>query len=244
MQTSINRKDLIITQKLEIIVLLALVMVYSCGDFRLDDWERLEEMQVDILALVGEANCSDSTQCRYIALRPKPCGGPWEFLVYCSSEVDSVRLVELVNEYNQFEEELNNKYGRTSDCSVPPEPQLGYIGGHCVDLREPYHYQAYDTLGTLIVSGWFKIEFHDSTAIQGSWVFDSVGEPENIGPQTGNGHFIGYQNTAEIRLELNPYMMDNNVSLYGTFNGTVINGEWQFTGYPGLLNEGSFYAEK
>ncbi len=244
MQQPVKSKNLNNSQRLKLIGLLVLVIIYSCTDYRLDDWECLDEMHADILALVEDANCPDSTRCRYIPLGSKPCGGPWEFLVYCSTEVDSIHLAELVHEYNQYEDELNRKYDRDSDCSVPLEPQIGFLGGHCVNLREPYQYRAYDSLGVLIVSGWFRIESQDSAVIGGVWDFDPVGNPENIGPQTGNGHFIGYQDATEIRLELNPYMMDNNVSLYGTFTGTVITGEWQFTGYPGLINKGSFYAEK
>ncbi len=232
---------------IELITVLGLILMamnYSCEDLRVGDWERLYEMHADILVLAGDANCSDSTQCRYISLGSKPCGGPWEYLVYCSAEVDSIHLTELVNVYNQYEDELNHKYDRSSDCSVPPEPQLGFLGGYCVDLRKPYQYEAYDSLGVLVVEGWFRIETQDSSFISGVWDFDPVDSLDNIGPQTGNGFFTGHLEGGQIRMELNPYMMDNNVSLYGTYSGTVINGEWQYTGYPGLINKGSFYAEK
>ncbi|MBC8400751.1 MAG: hypothetical protein H8E14_04620 [Candidatus Marinimicrobia bacterium] len=108
----------------------------------------------------------------------------------------------------------------------------------------PYNYNANDSTGVHIVTGWFSITEHDSSAISGEWEFVGVENPENIGPQTGNGFFTGHLDGDQIRMELNPYMVDNNVSLYGTFSGTVITGEWQFTGFPGLINEGSFYAEK
>ena len=113
----------------------------------------------------------------------------------------------------------------------------------CEEAR-PYSYNAYDSTGIHIVTGWFSITEHDSSAISGEWEFIGVGNPENIGPQTGSGIFTGYQEEDWIRMELNPDMVDNNVNLHGTFTGTVINGEWQFTGFPGLINEGSFYAEK
>ena len=227
-----------------VIGLILMTMNYSCEDLRVGDGDRLDRMHAEILEETDAADCNDSTQCRYIALGSKPCGGPWEYLIYCAAEMDTAELEQLVEEYNQYEDELNRKYGRVSDCSVPPEPQLGFLGGYCVDLREPYQYQAYDSLGVLVVEGWFRIETQDSTFISGVWDFDPVGNPENIGPQTGNGFFTGQQEGDWIRMELNPDMVDNNVSLYGTFTGTVINGEWQFTGFPGLINEGSFYAEK
>ncbi len=108
----------------------------------------------------------------------------------------------------------------------------------------PYNYDAYDSTGVHIVTGWFWITEQDSSAIAGEWEFFKVENLENIGPQIGSGHFIGYQKSTEIQLELNPDMADNNVSLYGTFTGTTINGEWQCTGFPGLINEGSFHAKK
>ncbi len=227
-----------------IIGLLIMTMNYSCDDLTVGGWDHLDRMHAEILEKTEAADCNDSTQCRYIALGSKPCGGPWEYLVYCRAEVDSVLLTELVHEYNQYEDELNHKYGRSSDCSVPQEPELSFIGGRCVDLRVPYQYEAYNSLGVLVVEGWFRIETQDSTFISGVWDFDPVGNPENIGPQTGNGFFTGHLDGDQIRMELNPDMVDNNVSLYGTFTATVITGEWQFTGFPGLINEGSFYAEK
>lgn len=98
------------------------------------DRARLEGMRQDIIEFIGEPTCRDSTDCRYIAFGDKPCGGPWEYLIYSASEVDTLELQSMVESYNRFNEELNRRYGWVSDCSVPPVPNLGCREGLCVDL--------------------------------------------------------------------------------------------------------------
>lgn len=87
-----------------------------------------------LLAVLFCLGCDDPAECRFIAFGDKPCGGPWSYLIYSSSNVDSVALGELVAEYNQYNEEINRRYNLMSDCSVPNEPNLGCLGGRCTDL--------------------------------------------------------------------------------------------------------------
>jgi hypothetical protein len=101
------------------------------------DRARLHEMKAEILALVSDPACADSLDCRYTGLGTKPCGGPWEYIVYSVASVDSSELAAQVAAYNDFNEELNLRYGWVSDCSVPPPPVVGCQDGRCVDLSAP-----------------------------------------------------------------------------------------------------------
>lgn len=113
------------------------VVVDGCGDDfnEAQDLARLEEMRHGILEAVGEADCTDSSECAFIGLGSKPCGGPWEFVVYSRSSVDEDDLRALVTSYNRFNDVVNKRYGYISDCSLPEAPETGCADGRCVDLN-------------------------------------------------------------------------------------------------------------
>ena len=100
------------------------------------DRAQLEAWRENILAMVKNPACTDSTECRCIGLGAKPCGGPWEYLIYSVSSVDTVALAEEVADYNDFNEVLNQRYGWVSDCSIARLPTLACRDGKCVDLVE------------------------------------------------------------------------------------------------------------
>lgn len=84
------------------------------------------------MRMIGEATCSDVNQCRVIAFGAKPCGGPWQYLVYSIALTDSTVLTAAVTRYNTLEAELNKSEGRMSDCSFVAPPQLARVNGRCV----------------------------------------------------------------------------------------------------------------
>ena len=117
------------------VITTTLVLCTGCGeDDEADDIARLEKMEREIISFIGEASCDDSTDCRYIAFGAKPCGGPWRYLVYSVATLDTLELTFRVAAYNEFNAELNRRYGWMSDCSVPSRPTPGCRDGKCVDL--------------------------------------------------------------------------------------------------------------
>ena len=62
--------------------------------------------------LAATSVCNDSTECKYIALGSKPCGGPWSYLVF-STSINVELLKEKVAIYNQNEAAFNLKWGIT-----------------------------------------------------------------------------------------------------------------------------------
>lgn len=107
-----------------------------------------------------------------------------------------------------------------------------------------YSYTAYDSLETIVVTGWFTLEFQDSTNIEGEWHFKKVGNPENIGPQVGDGELIGQKDDSIVYIELNPQYRDNNVLLVGEISGNEYTGEWIWSTIIGVTNKGIFRAVK
>ena len=81
----------------------------------------LDSLKEDILTLVKSGSCMENGACTFIGLGSKPCGGPWEYLIF-STSVDTATLFTLVNHYNSTEEKLNEAYGRGSDCAIAPAP--------------------------------------------------------------------------------------------------------------------------
>ena len=107
-----------------------------------------------------------------------------------------------------------------------------------------YAYTAYDSTGVKIIEGWIKIVFDDSINISGEWELDKIGHPQNIGPQVGSGTLRGSYDKGKIVIGLNPGYMDNNVILTGEWDIRKIEGDWMYVGFPGIINEGTFKAEK
>ncbi|NKB70059.1 MAG: hypothetical protein GKR89_23550 [Candidatus Latescibacteria bacterium] len=100
------------------------------------DRRALEQMREEIYALVGKAPCESEEDCRFIGLGAKPCGGPWEYLVFSTAYTNPDQLRPMVRRYNEFEGEMNQRYGYASDCALASPPEVGCIEGHCVALGQ------------------------------------------------------------------------------------------------------------
>ena len=107
-----------------------------------------------------------------------------------------------------------------------------------------YSYSAYDSVGFKVVFGWFQLSYSDSSNIYGEWYFYPVGNPQSIGPQIGEGEFVGGIDEERIWIELNPKMRDNNVFLSGSFYSGKYQGKWQWITFVGPTTWGTFTASK
>ena len=94
-----------------------------------------------------------------------------------------------------------------------------------------------------VVRGTLVIQLDASNHVSGFWVLEQTDpEARMIGPQVGEGTLVGGMDGPEIWMNLNPEMADNNVFLRGVLSGGDINGQWEFVGFPGVLNRGTFQA--
>ena len=107
---------------------------------------------------------------------------------------------------------------------------------------EAFQYWAYDSTGVPVVTGWFTMNYPDSSTILGDWHFSPVDYPKNIGPQTGEGRLQGAHQNGQIFLDLNPQFRDNNVVLVGALDKHRFSGQWTWLTFVGVTNKGRFEA--
>ncbi|MFD2724888.1 hypothetical protein [Hyunsoonleella rubra] len=86
-----------------------------------DEIQELATLKAEIEDLAGTSVCGDTFDCKFIAFGSKPCGGPWEYLVY-STSIDTERLENMVEGYNRKEAIYNTDWGVASDCAVANPP--------------------------------------------------------------------------------------------------------------------------
>lgn len=107
-----------------------------------------------------------------------------------------------------------------------------------------YKYGAFDSRGTIIVSGILSLTIDDKGTIAGTWTLEKIGSPLNIGPQVGSGKLTGQQDGTIIYINFNPDYLDNNVLLTGKFENRKISGRWTWVTIAGPFTEGEFEATK
>ena len=108
------------------------VMIFSCNNDEITPITEsdLAKLESQIMEMIGK-DCSNSGQCEIIAFGSKPCGGPWEYLVYSSSDTDVELLTEKVNAFNQLQEKYNQENGIFSDCAFVGPPVVTCTDGQC-----------------------------------------------------------------------------------------------------------------
>jgi len=123
--------------KVLIILLLFIGTAGSCQDS--EDIQEISRRDLDlqfeeITNLIALKNCTENSQCSYLAYGSKACGGPQGYLVF-SSEVDLENLKELVENYTAAEATYNKQNGIMSDCSIVSPPQtIGCVDGNCIKM--------------------------------------------------------------------------------------------------------------
>lgn len=95
------------------------------------DSARLATLLAEIETLIADKSCKREGQCKAMAYGSKACGGPVGYLVYSSGNVNEKELSELVEEYTSLQSSMNDKYGLTSDCSIPSQPDVSCMDGNC-----------------------------------------------------------------------------------------------------------------
>ena len=120
------------------VVTIALLILSGCGGrppaAEDDPTLELERMAGDFPRLVGAARCENVAQCRSIGIGAKPCGGPWDYLIYSILDTETGLLEARVKHYNRLQAEANRRSGAVSPCTIHPLSVLGCVDGRCVDV--------------------------------------------------------------------------------------------------------------
>ena len=95
------------------------------------DDKRLQQLHVLIEKEIGTPRANAPSQCKLIAFGSKACGGPERYLVYSTVKTNEARLKQLVNEFNQLAQKINEERRIISDCMFETEPMVEFVGGMC-----------------------------------------------------------------------------------------------------------------
>jgi len=110
-----------------------------------------------------------------------------------------------------------------------------------------WQYVTKDGEGNPLTEGLLTMPYplKEGVRFAGSWQAKYVGpinQQDKIGPQINGGKLTGELTDGQIILQLNPNMADNNVRFIGKVNGDRLTGAWEYSGYAGVTNKGTFEA--
>jgi hypothetical protein len=118
--------------RVHVLALATLTQVLGCGTVEeeslIEDAVRLEAAA---RAAVHAEGCSDVSDCRSAPLGVKACGGPRDYVVYCSRTTDEALLLERLRAHAQAEARYNRTVGAVSTCDLVMPPRIELSGGVC-----------------------------------------------------------------------------------------------------------------
>lgn len=115
-----------------------------------------------------------------------------------------------------------------------------------------YQYVSYDQQGGKVVEGRLsitsvetrRIQSEEQIQLKGNWQLNKAGNQERIGDQVGSGSLVGSIIQGKVYINLNPNINDANVFLEGTIEGKRFHGTWKLKGVAGVINQGTFEANR
>lgn len=126
---------------LKLVALFLLLQSFTCANDNDDDdstivtAESLLEQKQKILDYINSFPCAAAVGCSFIAFGDKPCGGPWEYLIY-SKAVNEAKLKAMVEQYNRNERQFNMQTNAISNCMlVAPPAKVGCVNGKCAVIQ-------------------------------------------------------------------------------------------------------------
>ncbi|WP_229483047.1 hypothetical protein [Massilia horti] len=84
-----------------------------------------------IRALIGTAACTDSSQCRTLAIGGKACGGPESYLPWSTKQTSEQELRALGERYANERQAEQTRSGEMSNCRFMPDPGAVCRAGTC-----------------------------------------------------------------------------------------------------------------
>jgi len=81
--------------------------------------------------MIGDAACSDASQCRTLPVGARACGGPEAYLPYSTANLSEPALQALAARYKSEREAQNAASGMMSNCRFIPDPGAVCRAGTC-----------------------------------------------------------------------------------------------------------------
>jgi hypothetical protein len=114
--------------------LVMLTALLGCGgdtETDADLLDRVVSQEAKVRSLIHAEGCASVDQCRSAPMGAKGCGGPREYVVYCSVTTNEPALLAAIDAETQAERAYNGKTGAVSDCLFVMPPVLELAGGVC-----------------------------------------------------------------------------------------------------------------
>jgi hypothetical protein len=93
--------------------------------------EDAASLLVQIRNAIGPASCSDSTQCKTLAVGARACGGPEGYLAYSTNTRPSEPLETLASRHAESRRSAHAASGLMSTCVMLPDPGAVCVQGAC-----------------------------------------------------------------------------------------------------------------
>lgn len=90
-----------------------------------------DDLLAQIRALIGNASCTDASQCRTLPIGARACGGPEGYLAYSTSSAPEAELKALAERHKQERADFHAKSGVMSNCRYMPDPGAVCVAGTC-----------------------------------------------------------------------------------------------------------------
>lgn len=84
--------------------------------------EDLQSLRSDIMALIENKSCQQTSDCELIALGARACGGPDSYEVFAPAHTDTAKLKSLTGELESLQKAYNIENQVMSICVVEPKP--------------------------------------------------------------------------------------------------------------------------
>ncbi|ADO74183.1 hypothetical protein [Stigmatella aurantiaca] len=93
--------------------------------------QNAERLAQEAKALVNPNGCSKVEECEVAGFGQKACGGPREFVVYCSRTTDTKALQTRLDALMKAEKAWQEAAGLMSNCGLTRRPRPQWVDGVC-----------------------------------------------------------------------------------------------------------------
>jgi hypothetical protein len=94
--------------------------------------QRAETLASEARALANPRGCDKVEECELAGFGHKPCGGPREFIVWCSRTTDVKTLRARLETLEKAEKAWQAEAGLKSRCGLTRRPRLRWEDGVCL----------------------------------------------------------------------------------------------------------------
>lgn len=93
--------------------------------------QKADRLAREARALAKTSGCEKVEECAVAGFGHKPCGGPREFIAYCTRTTDEEALQSRLDALEQAEKEWQAAEGVMSNCGLTRRPKPRLVDGEC-----------------------------------------------------------------------------------------------------------------